>query len=365
MNQILSSLLTACCAFSLFHVDCEAKEAGPQPQIPAVLLQMIRDDAVHDELSLSDAQRGQIMEVLSTIDGRWFRSRNLPLAKQTPEIRALSETLKARLRDILSPQQFSRVGELERQALGTRMVMRDDVAELLGLTTKQRATFRDAFVETDTQSKAAQKKQFDGQATPEATSAEINRLKAKERQTLVDGLTQEQKAKLGSLTGNSFNFASVKRMYPMAPEFESAGVTWIQGGPLTLEQLRGKVVAIHFYAFQCINCQRNFPHYKAWHDDYANQDLVVIGIQTPETSAERKLDRVAAAVKSDGLEFPVMLDADSSNWKSWSNTMWPTVYLIDKQGFIRRWWQGELNWKGTPGEQQMRQTIEQLLAEDS
>ncbi len=45
--------------------------------------------------------------------------------------------------------------------------------------------------------------------------------------------------------------------------------------------------------------------------------------------------------------------------------MWPTVYLIDKQGFIRRWWQGEMNWQGTLGEQQMRETIEQLLAEDS
>lgn len=44
--------------------------------------------------------------------------------------------------------------------------------------------------------------------------------------------------------------------------------------------------------------------------------------------------------------------------------MWPTVYLIDKQGFIRRWWQGEMHWQGTPGEQQMQVTIEQLLAKD-
>ena len=45
--------------------------------------------------------------------------------------------------------------------------------------------------------------------------------------------------------------------------------------------------------------------------------------------------------------------------------MWPTVYLIDKRGFLRRWWQGEMNWKGTPGEKQMRETIEQLLNEDA
>lgn len=340
-------------------------EAEDSVQTPAVLLQMIRDDAVHDELRLSDTQRDQVFESLKAIDGRWFRSRNQPASQQAQEVETITLELKTKLVEILKPQQISRVKELMRQALGTRMVLMDDVAKSLGLTSDQQQKFRAAFVETDTSSKAAQQKQFDGKATPEATSKEINRLKAKERQTMVSLLTQEQKSKLGSLTGNPFDFSRVSRMYPMAPELEDSGVTWIQGGPLKLEQLRGKVVALHFYAFQCINCQRNFPHYKAWHKDYADKDLVIIGIQTPETKAERELNRVAAAVKSDAMEFPVMLDAESSNWKSWNNTMWPTVYLIDKRGFIRRWWQGEMNWKGTPGEQQMRQTIEQLLAEDS
>ena len=358
-------LLVTALALSLFQSASHAKEADPSPQTPAVLLQMIRDDAVHDDLRLSDTQRDQIMESLKTIDPRWFRARNLPADKQTQEVQTLTSELNKNLRDILDPRQISRVRELERQALGTRMVMRDDVAELLGLSAVQRQAFRKAFIETDAQSKAAQKKQFDGEASPEATNKEINRLQAKERQSLVGLLTQEQKSKLGSLTGSPFDFAKVSRMYPLAPELSTAGVTWIQGGPLSLEQLRGKVVAVHFYAFQCINCQRNFPHYKAWHNDYADKDLVVIGIQTPETPSERKLDRVSAAVKSDGMEFPVMLDAESSNWQAWNNTMWPTVYLIDKQGFIRRWWQGEMNWKGTPGEKQMRQTIEQLLAEES
>ena len=63
------------------------------------------------------------------------------------------------------------------------------------------------------------------------------------------------------------------------------------------------------------------------------------------------------------LTYPVLLDGESKNWKAWSNTMWPTVYLVDRKGFLRRWWQGELNWKETPGEQQMRETIEQLLSE--
>jgi peroxiredoxin len=331
--------------------------------LPPVLLQMIRDESIHQELTLSAAQQQRVIEALQTVDGRWFRSRNLPADPQRQEIEALTDELQSQLEAILQPQQIDRLAQLQRQALGTRMVLRDDVARPLGLTASQRDAFLKSFVETDSQAAQIQQQLHNGEKDLRSANEELERVKAKERQSLVGMLSSEQRSKLGSLTGSPFEFGAVRRMYPLAPELEPGGVSWIQGGPLTIEQLRGKVVAVHFYAFQCINCQRNFPHYKAWHDDYADRGLVIIGIQTPETSAERSLDRVAAAVKSDAMEYPVMLDAEASNWRAWSNTMWPTVYLIDKQGFIRRWWQGEMNWKETLGEQQMRQTIEQLLAE--
>jgi hypothetical protein len=90
---------------------------------------------------------------------------------------------------------------------------------------------------------------------------------------------------------------------------------------------------------------------------------MIIGIQTPETSAERVPEKVRQAMEASNIEYPVLLDQQSKNWQRWGNTMWPTVYLIDKAGFIRTWWQGELNWQGADGEAQFRQTIERLLAE--
>jgi hypothetical protein len=51
------------------------------------------------------------------------------------------------------------------------------------------------------------------------------------------------------------------------------------------------------------------------------------------------------------------------NWDAWSNTIWPAVYLIDKQGFVRYWWYGELNWDAAEGEKYMRQKITELIAE--
>jgi hypothetical protein len=64
-----------------------------------------------------------------------------------------------------------------------------------------------------------------------------------------------------------------------------------------------------------------------------------------------------------GLNFPIAVDGDRKNWNAWSNTIWPAVYVIDKQGFVRYWWYGELNWQGTDGEKYLRRKIEELIAE--
>lgn len=337
--------------------------AADKVQLQPVLLQMIRDTAVHEELDLSSDQIASVMEILPEVDGPWFRARNFQPAQQTEALDELTADLRNRLSDVLDSGQIKRLLQLERQALGTRMVLRQDVVDELKLSESQQKKFNEAAAETEKEAAAIQKKVFDGELDQATSGRQIAKLQKKERTHMVATLNEKQRAMLGPITGKAFNFDKVKRRYPLAPEFEDRGVTWIQGGPLKLSELRGKVVAIHFYAYQCINCQRNFPHYKAWHQDYEDDGLVVIGIQTPETSAERRLEKVTAAVKSDEFEFPVLQDSDSANWDAWHNTMWPTVYLVDKKGFLRRWWQGEMNWKGTPGEKQMRETVEMLLAE--
>jgi len=53
----------------------------------------------------------------------------------------------------------------------------------------------------------------------------------------------------------------------------------------------------------------------------------------------------------------------SENWNAWGNSMWPSVYLIDKRGYLRQFWPGELNWQGNNGEKYMREWIERLVAD--
>lgn len=347
----------------MFVLTAVANAQVSAPETQPVLLQMIRDDAIHRELKLSPDQVREVMAAVEPIDGPWFRVRIRPLEERVETITALTDQLQQSLRSILDTDQLARLEQLHNQALGTRMIVRDPTAKSLRLSASEREELYTVFHQTDKLVADVQSKLQSGEIDSAEASRKISRAKADEKDAFVDALSNEQKRMLSSLTGPTFNFSKVKRMYPVAPELTDQGATWLQGSELKLDDLKGKVVALHFYAFQCINCRRNLPHYNGWHTDYADDGLVVIGIQTPETSAERSAERVAEAIKAEQIEYPVLMDAESANWKQWSNTMWPTVYLIDKKGFLRRWWQGEMNWKGNPGEKDMRGTIEQLLAE--
>jgi hypothetical protein len=63
------------------------------------------------------------------------------------------------------------------------------------------------------------------------------------------------------------------------------------------------------------------------------------------------------------MKYPIAVDGSSKTWRAWGNNYWPSVYLIDKKGFVRYRWDGELNGKEIKGETIMRKKIEELLAE--
>ena len=112
-----------------------------------------------------------------------------------------------------------------------------------------------------------------------------------------------------------------------------------------------------------MSCAQNRPWYRGWHEKYSDKGLTVLGIHTPETDDEKKLDTVREKVKEYDIPYPVAVDNEKKTWDAWTNSVWPSVYLIDKQGYIRYWWYGELNWRGAEGEKIMRDKIEQLIVE--
>jgi cytochrome c biogenesis protein CcdA/thiol-disulfide isomerase/thioredoxin len=105
--------------------------------------------------------------------------------------------------------------------------------------------------------------------------------------------------------------------------------------PLTMTSLRGKVVLVDFWAYSCINCQRELVHVEAWAKDYARAGLVVVGVQTPEYAFEHVPSNVLAGAHRLGLTFPIALDDSYATWNAYDNQSWPADYLVDATGKIR------------------------------
>jgi len=107
----------------------------------------------------------------------------------------------------------------------------------------------------------------------------------------------------------------------------------------------------------------NYPVCLDWQERFRDRDAVILGIHTPETAAEQKSAAVTTKADRAGFEFPVPIDGTKANWNAWGNSMWPSVYLVDKRGYLRYFWRGELKWQGATGDQWMQERIEELLAE--
>jgi thiol-disulfide isomerase/thioredoxin len=120
-----------------------------------------------------------------------------------------------------------------------------------------------------------------------------------------------------------------------APEISQLG-DWINSKRISsMKELRGKVILVDFWTYSCFNCINTFSYVQSWHEKYAKDGLVVLGIHAPEFQFERKLSNVKKAVKKHGLTFPIALDNGFKLWRAYRNRYWPAFYLIDKNGVVR------------------------------
>lgn len=158
------------------------------------------------------------------------------------------------------------------------------------------------------------------------------------------------------------NWSQVYSRACPAPELRGVSA-WINSSPQTLAKQQGKVVLLHFFTSDCINCVNNLPQYNRWYSNYDSQRVAMIGIHRPEFSHERSLDHVRQKLQEHSITYPVAVDNDSQNWEAWGNRVWPSIYLIDKAGFVRYWWYGELNYAGRQGDTWIRTRVNQLLQE--
>lgn len=326
--------------------------------VPQNLLKLVHTPEIQRELQLEGDALSSFLAELLKIDGPWWRARIKPEEEQRKIIANQEQLLIDLLKKSVAPEKLERLKQIELQSQGTRIFARPDFVKAVNLTKTQSSRLNDLYAATD----RAAKKLQGAKAQDKELLASVQAARDAEAKGVAETLTTPQRAALSKLMGDPFDTMKLTRIYSLAPELIDSG-HWAGASATNLAENRGKVVLLHFYAFQCHNCVANFGHYTRWHDQLTKRGVSVIGIQTPETATERDVKQVQNAAKDKGFKFPVLIDLKSSNWDAWSNTMWPTVYVIDKNGYVRFWWQGELNWEGATVDKTIEKLVDELLTE--
>jgi thiol-disulfide isomerase/thioredoxin len=135
---------------------------------------------------------------------------------------------------------------------------------------------------------------------------------------------------------------------------------WINSPPLTLAELKGKVVVVEFWAFECDNCIKSRAWIESLQHEEGPKGLVMVGVHTPELSEERSPDAVRKAVERLGIHYPVMIDGDSSYWTALHVQYWPTFCLIGRDGLLYACVPGEMD-KGDERAARVRSAIDMLV----
>jgi thiol-disulfide isomerase/thioredoxin len=118
-----------------------------------------------------------------------------------------------------------------------------------------------------------------------------------------------------------------------APDFPTS-LEWLNTEkPLSLRDLRGKIVLLDFWTYCCINCMHIIPDLKKLEAKYANQ-LVVIGVHSAKFLNEKGTDNIRQAILRYEIEHPVINDRDFEVWQSYTARAWPTLVLINPKGKV-------------------------------
>jgi len=149
-----------------------------------------------------------------------------------------------------------------------------------------------------------------------------------------------------ALTGLGLaGYLEARDSYGAMPSLAGAS-QWLNSPPLDAPALKGKVVLVDFWTWDCINCQRSLPHVNDWARRYADQGLVVVGVHTPEYDYEHDVATLRDKVAALGIGYPVAVDNDHRVWNAWGNQFWPAHYFVDRRGQVRHVHFGEGDYAG-------------------
>ncbi|MFE3549775.1 NHL domain-containing thioredoxin family protein [Streptomyces kronopolitis] len=119
-----------------------------------------------------------------------------------------------------------------------------------------------------------------------------------------------------------------------APELIGKG-GWLNTGDkeLTLSDLRGRIVVLDFWTFCCVNCLHVLDELRALEERHRDT-VVIIGVHSPKFVHEAEHQAVVDAVERYEVEHPVLDDPELATWKQYAVRAWPTLVVIDPEGYV-------------------------------
>src|SRR5689334_14078641 len=147
-----------------------------------------------------------------------------------------------------------------------------------------------------------------------------------------------------------------KRLRVRAPELAGRGWLNTGGADLSLADLRGRVVVLDFWTFCCVNCLHVLDELRPLEEKYADS-LVLVGVHSPKFEHEADPDALAAAVERYAVQHPVLDDPDLVTWQAYTARAWPTLVVVDPEGYIVASLSGEGHGPG------IASLVEELVAE--
>lgn len=127
-----------------------------------------------------------------------------------------------------------------------------------------------------------------------------------------------------------------------AAELEG-GVEWLNaGGPISIKDLRGKIVLLDFWTYCCINCMHVLPDLDYLEKKFG-KEIIVIGVHSAKFDNEKETGNIRKAILRYEIAHPVVNDANMTIWRKFGVRAWPSLVLIDPEGFYCGYVSGEGN----------------------
>ncbi len=247
-NRILKIVATACC----FANSNAWSQPGPDGFVSITTMSdpylfLVRDPYVHELIDLNKKQAKSLRSLNDKADPQIWKIRNRHPAEAAQTTAKLIAVTRREIPKILDKDQVERLQQIEMWALGVRSLLRENVVSTLDMTKSQVGEIQQIITISDAEKSELQQRLRNG-GDQAKLNKQYHEAQIREQEQILEILKPTQQRQWVAMLGPRIELKKLGQVRFKAPDFSQSG-KWVNSPPLTLDKLKGKVVALHFYAF--------------------------------------------------------------------------------------------------------------------